>query len=620
MIDVLSHGRVLVVALAVAVGLASPVAGREPASSPATLVRAWQALLDADTDAAFERIVADYRAAKDETLRGLLVSTVCSSVQSVASRARLVAWRTAHATPRDVWLWYRSLVAEYEWAPAAVRAAVGLEAHPFLRAAAVRALASWADPESLEEAPFAVRNQWGEGPRGAVLVEAWAAVVGSQPARSPTRAFREAVLAIAEYVEAQAPGERSALAIGRSLARAFAAPVSSDPLVWRSLLERVESAGDRPQGAHTAAPTVSFFDLDATGNRVVYVLDASSSMDDPIDRATADALRRLARTRSPTGDAGDAVWGKVKTARHAVMEVTKASLRTLRPTMAFAVVLFGDDARFLGSSTGLLPATSSNVEFACRALDAARRASPRGTTNLHAGLRLAFDAVDTPGGVKGTDGDDALATLAAGATTIFVLSDGAPSRDDWDDTANTATNRPWFADLDAILEDVRRRNLLRGVELHAIALGEDAPRVLAPLARQGGGRLRAVTPGAVVVSTSTDDVCPIPPGPFRTKVEGLLARLTSDAGPAAREQLFALLPDAPSPRDRAWLARHLARVGDRRVVPILLAAVDDPDDDTAGHAVAGLEALAQRSFGSPLGLVKAERAALRRNWTWWSER
>ncbi len=89
---------------------------------------------------------------------------------------------------------------------------------PSCGAAAIRALAAWADPEALDFAPAAVRRQWGEGKPGALLVEAWAAVVASQPGRAGSPPFRSAVLAIAEYVETQAP-EAAHEARDRALAR-----------------------------------------------------------------------------------------------------------------------------------------------------------------------------------------------------------------------------------------------------------------------------------------------------------------------------------------------------------------------------------------------------------------
>ncbi len=623
-VGVLAAG--LVVGLSVGGLRGTPAAAGEATPSPATLVGAWRDLGASGTKEAYARIAAAYKAQKDETLRGLLVTTVCAAARTDAALALLRAWRDTSTESGDVWLWYRSLVREYERDPATARAAVVAEVKPELRAAAIRALAAWADPEALDFAPAAVRRQWGEGKAGALLVEAWAAVVGAQPGRSSTPPFRSAVLAIAEYVETQAPDARTKLEIARSLGRAFETDeISTDPLVWRSLLERVDAHPDHRHDGHTAGATASFFDLDATGDRIVYLLDASGSMDEPLPAATLEALRTLGRSdRSSTNRAPEIDWRPIRTARQAVTEVTKASLRSLPPSLSFCVVLFGSDARTLPSTPGLVPATGTNVTAACRDLDAARRGAHRGTTNLHGGLRKAF-GVTVTGANDGRSvfGTDALTSLAAGATTMFVLTDGVPSRDDWDDTANLVTGKPWYADADAIVEDVTRMNLLRGCEVHAVALGTASRRVLEPLARVGGGHVRVVegagaeAPLAPVVEA---EVCPLPFGPLRRAVEDLLPRLSTADAPAARDDLHGLLPQAKTSHERVWIAARLARAGDRRELPTLLEALEDPSDEIAGWAEGGLAALARRSFGPVAGLDRAGRTALRRNWTWWWER
>ncbi len=311
----------------------------------------------------------------------------------------------------------------------------------------------------------------------------------------------------------------------------------------------------------------------------------------------------------------------MKTARQAVTEVTKASLRTLPRSLWFCVVLFGSDARTLASTPGLVPANETNVSAACRDLDIARRGAHRGTTNLHGGLRRAFGVTLTgTGDGRSVFGADPITMLAAGATTMFVLTDGVPSRDDWDDTANLVTGKPWYADVEAIVEDVTRMNLLRGCELHAVALGTDARAVLEPLARVGGGQVRVVEGrgprrrrGARLAPTSPEvEACPLPFGPLRRAVEDLLPRLTTaDAGAGARRPPRA--PPAGEDGAGAGLDRRAAREGrnDRRELATLLEALEDPSEDLATWAEAGLAALARRSFGPVAGLSTAgpDRAA-----------
>lgn len=602
-----------------AAGAVRPAGAAEPPASPATLVAGWRALAEASTSEAFRQLTVAYRAQKDETLRGLLVTTVCEAVRTDAGHERLQAWRLSSTSPADAWLWYRALLKEGERAPTAPREALDADAPPELRAAAVRAAAAWADPEALPLVGAAVRRQWGEGKAGALLVEAWADVVARQPARAGTPPFREAVLALAEYVETQAPEPRTRLAVGRSLAAAFETDdATTDPRMWRSLAERAEPPPEHVHDGHTAGATASFFDLDATGDRVLYLLDASSSMDDPLEPGMLEALQKLGARQRP-GGAAAIDWSRVRTARQAVTEVTKVSLRSLPPTLSFCVVLFGSDAKPLPSTPGLVPATPQNVAAACRDLDAARRSPSRGTTNFHGGLRRAFDVTAVGRDGRPLFAADPVASLGAGATTMFLLTDGVPSRDDWDDTANLVTGRPWFADTPAILEDVARMNLLRACELHAVALGHEARKVLEPLARLGGGHVRVVAAGAPPLP-AVEEVAALPRGPFRRAVDDLLPRLSNAGAEAARDDLRGLVPKATSAVERVWVAHRLARLGDRREVPTLLDALRSPSDDVARLAEAGLAALAHRSFGAAPGRTSAERTALHRNWAWWWER
>ena len=118
----------------------------------------------------------------------------------------------------------------------------------------------------------------------------------------------------------------------------------------------------------------------------------------------------------------------------------------------FAVVLFGDLAQPLASTTTLVPLTSTNVKAVAAELDARKPGLPKvgdtvpspygvllGATNLHGGIRLAFrlGAKALPAQAKGAPPPKESPEYVEprgfeeGADTIFVLSDGEPTWDDW---------------------------------------------------------------------------------------------------------------------------------------------------------------------------------------------
>ena len=129
-----------------------------------------------------------------------------------------------------------------------------------------------------------------------------------------------------------------------------------------------------------------------------------------------------------------------------------------------------------------------------------------GGTNLHGGLRRAFDAyVAGPARRSKAVGETVEASeLARGPTTIFVLSDGAPTENDWgfgqrsqgrggNGAARAAPSaaRP-FQETRSLVDDVMRLNLFRGCEIHGVGIGEFAPELFDRLTRVGNGKVRRI--------------------------------------------------------------------------------------------------------------------------------
>jgi hypothetical protein len=189
------------------------------------------------------------------------------------------------------------------------------------------------------------------------------------------------------------------------------------------------------------------------------------------------------------------------------------------------VIWFGDGHDTLKACKGLIPANSGNIEAVCNELDKIRGGAPiadrpdgtlRGKTNLHGGLRQAFKLTG-----KAPVKDYAYVapeTFFTGADTVFLLSDGDPTWDDWncvdarepwDQTGDPESNikHPDQPNLDFpgpygywrnqgqgqwIVDDVRRMNLFHKAEIHCIGIGEVSQGLLMGIAKHGMGQVKMV--------------------------------------------------------------------------------------------------------------------------------
>ncbi|MCA8951331.1 MAG: hypothetical protein KDE27_17620 [Planctomycetes bacterium] len=308
-----------------------------------------------------------------------------------------------------------------------------------------------------------------------------------------------------------------------------------DPEPWLELLQR----GDvkRPKANETSA-SPSFCGIQTQGERFCYILDMSDSMCKPI---LPDAKPSTAPTTGPRPKRkkgflpteADLPWHLINTRWDLAREQMRISLLRLTDDKYFSVVWFGTKAETLESCKGMIRATKGNVDKVIAELDsldmtpadkltdADRETAPdgklKGSTNLHAGLQLAFslskkgpvDIEDTP------YVDDKV--LTEGCDTIFLLSDGAPSWDtftlrditydgnkgvkstEYAGEARSTTHLnyvgPYGRD-EWLVEDVKRMNAFRRIQLHCIGLGEANMRLLEQLAKMGNGECLAMGRGS----------------------------------------------------------------------------------------------------------------------------
>lgn len=222
-------------------------------------------------------------------------------------------------------------------------------------------------------------------------------------------------------------------------------------------------AAKAPDRGYEDGPT--YFGLEVTSERVVFVIDVSMSMKTAIDVDKMKLAREAALTGAAAAENRDderfeetIEWWKIKDR----LDLAKAQLmfviKNLKPEQQFEVVSFSksvtpwNGGRLVKASAA---AKAKAVQFV-ESLDVEE------DTAAGAALEFAFDMAGPGAADK---------NYRAGVDTIFFLSDGAPSDRNSDD----------------ILAEVSAKNVLRKIKIHVVAILNFDVEFLRQLARRNGG-------------------------------------------------------------------------------------------------------------------------------------
>ncbi|MFO1076474.1 MAG: hypothetical protein U1E73_01970 [Planctomycetota bacterium] len=479
-------------------------------------------------DARALRILADdYTGAKDYP--EFTKYTIARMLEQHFNRAEFVpvlaALRQANDKPVDAWMWMQTLVIQTDRVSDAEAVKIATTDKNVLhRAVAILALGESRSGRIKE----AIVQNCVEFPKRdsdrAMLLGAMSGTLWELRRQVNDENYREAITA---YIGLLAPevglDHTMKVQMARHLQWILKGPalfVNPDP--WLAIL----SHGDVKQAPqHETRAASRFFSVETEGERFVYVVDMSNSMCRPIEPgakpASAITGPRPKKKKGALLDESDIPWNLITTRWDLAREEIRISLSRLGDDKYFAVVWFGDDAGTLDATKGLVKATRANIVRAMDELDAIKpgpkdpvRAPDgqlRGQTNMHAGLRWAF-SLSRKGFVEHAayvDPD----VLTEGCDTIFLLSDGAPS---WDEFSKVDKNYgEGRAIIEAeykvevappkeilyhgpydegiwLVEDLRRMNSLRRIRMHCVGLGEANMSLLEELARMGHGEAIAV--------------------------------------------------------------------------------------------------------------------------------
>ena len=472
---------------------------------------------------------------------------MASSLSNIGKKGKdglaeaLADWREDANGAEDAWLWRHALAVEIQLTgPEGAIDIARNSKNIALRGAAIEALTATSSealydliPELLQSPPKKEQDQ-------IALMGAYASALtalGNKKTQTESPWKKLALTLVATFEDEDVP--RAAKLI---LARHLAAELDAEAVVleaaaWRTLLaKRAQEAKDRRKEGDKAAPKADgaddeyvrprFFGVEVTGERICYLLDLSDSMAAPIPpewkpkgAPESGPKVRKKRKKGDLPTEADIPWYIVKTRFDVAREHLRVSLERLQPDQKFCVIGFGTRAEYIKGTKGMVKATPGNVKKVLKELDGIKIGAPQGErvhgtiwgdTNLHAGLKLAF-ATSKKGRVKGAGYVDP-ETFVSGADTLFVLSDGNPSVDDYtvtdvdygdgkivtdNESGREGTERTLklnffgpYTNWPPLLEDTRRMNMLREVEIHVISVGDADEQALGMLADIGLGKLQ----------------------------------------------------------------------------------------------------------------------------------
>lgn len=481
-------------------------------------------------------LVEDYVKPKDyvEFTRYTLASLFGRHFDIGEAVEPLNALRQANDKPVDTWLWVKTLrILADKGDEAAVLEIAQTSKNVFHRAAAIAAIGESRNGSvKAVVVPNCIEFPKKESDRN-LLLGAMTGALWENRKRVNDTDYREALTAYIGLLGADVDLSHTAkVMMGRHLQKILNGPalfVNAEP--WLELLARGDVKKPASSGT-SAAPR--FFGIETDGERICYVVDMSDSMLKEIAPSakppTAVITGPKQKKKKAVLDESDLNWNKINTRWDLAREQLRISLSRLTPDKHFSIVWFGDTSDTLTTCKGMIKATRANIDRVIAELDSIQMEDPpsgqdgrpqrtgvmvggkpkvlKGYTNMHGGITRAF-------GLAGKGYRDKTAyvdseALTEGCDTIFLLSDGAPTTDDFyiDDkdygegqvtsdieqgTQANRTPRLWYPGPyqqdDWLVEDMRRMNAFRRIRMHCIGLGEANRNLLERLAEVGHGEV-----------------------------------------------------------------------------------------------------------------------------------
>ena len=269
----------------------------------------------------------------------------------------------------------------------------------------------------------------------------WAAARAFKPKFSPGQElkgkWRKLFDKISDYLEDKKLHSRTRREIALALQHCFD---TQDAYPWRMMWQQLFLTGKDPQ-SNSGKTFAKFMGMEIEGERIVFLIDASDSMLNPLSDEEKDAVRA-----PTTGDRGDDKlyeidWSKVSNRFDAAREHLKWTLARLPANTKVSVVLFGSDVQVLGATPTFVELKRNSLSRIYASIDAvkptepsAEQASTRphgvlmGETNYYQAFLAAYRMGPRAVVDEAVEHYD-LKFILGGADSIVLLSDGVPNRD-----------------------------------------------------------------------------------------------------------------------------------------------------------------------------------------------
>lgn len=481
-------------------------------------------LAESKTSEALQILGEDYGKTKNYTeySRYTLASLIGKNFNDDEFLVALDKLREAYSKPIDTWLWVNALTIKSESTDEGHQEVLTLASeskNALHRAAAIAALGE----SKKGDIKSAIVQNCVNFPKREfernILLGAMSGALWEKKSRVNDADYRVALTAYVGLLGDEVGLSKTAkLQIARHLQWILGGPaLFQNPEPWLELLSRGEVK--KPTASATVA-SPRFFGIETEGERFCYVVDMSDSMCIKIDPSSKPGgpVTGPREKKKKILDESDLPWHKIETRWDLAREQLKVSLSRLSDDKYFSIVWFGTSSGTLESCNGMIKATPANIARVLKELDSIKTGAPdpakapdgilRGSTNLHSGLRRAFGLSNKGFAEKEGYVDDD--TLVTGCDTVFLLSDGAPSSDDFhtedkdygegrvvlDTEYGAAAPRserliypgPYVRD-EWLIEDLRRMNAFRRIRMHCIGLGEANMGLLSKLAELGNGEV-----------------------------------------------------------------------------------------------------------------------------------
>lgn len=393
-------------------------------------------------------------------------------------------------------------------------------------------------PPKVKKAP--VKPKAGAKPAGKKPpVKAPAKPVVKKPSKEEIarkKAGTELLRLIIDLVDNRKLLERTRRDISLALQYCFGSKFAyEDPESWKAELERKKTSA--PKKAETTM--VRFMGIEDRGKRIVFLLDASDSMLNPLTDAEKKALKRLLPKPSSKKSVtrGTRPWDNIATRFDAARLHLQHTLLNMSSKVSFAVILFGNDAELLSVTPGFMKASKRSAGVVMKELwdikaGPSNTSRPHGTlrgqTNIYQAFALAFrigKRGERPSAAPYVDKK----LYFEGVETIYLLSDGKPTRDGFKgQTPKIKTGGYWlepyegevtdpetglkrkikrdkrvfvkeqvrqythgtgpYLQYDLLVSELARMNMFRKVVIHVIGLGEADKLLPKRIAEIGRGK------------------------------------------------------------------------------------------------------------------------------------